>query len=118
MKIKNNIKARFLAGFRRSLLGCGLASAALLVGACSNIPKETFHCVDNNGQPVEGVLLMCRYSGSTSMSYYTAGADYRFSDSHGDATFGEDEVSRQLGSGTCRSLTPSAQAERKWFPIT
>jgi hypothetical protein len=33
------------------------------------------------------------------MSYYTAGVDYRFSDSNGVASFGDDEIGRQLASG-------------------
>lgn len=40
------------------------------------------------------------------MSYFTAGADYRFSDSNGRADFGDDEITRKLISGAqTRSIT-------------
>jgi hypothetical protein len=42
----------------------GLVVLALLVGttACNRSPNETWHCYDRENNPVEGVVVICRYS--------------------------------------------------------
>lgn len=72
------------------------AGATPFLCSCTAVPNETYYCRDENNQPIEGVLIVCRYSVSTWMAYRSAGADYRFTGSDGKAFFGRDEITRKL----------------------
>lgn len=96
MKNSNFMEMILVGVSRRSLIAVLLVGAIQFVAGCKSIPNESFYCRDEKNKPVEGVLVVCRYSGSTWMGSFTAGADYRFSDDHGVAFFGPNEVSRKL----------------------
>ena len=68
----------------------------LFSGCVGRVKPDVYHCYDEERRPLEGVLFICQYIGSTMMSYRTAGADYRFSDANGVLYFGDNEVTKKL----------------------
>ena len=85
-----------------------LVVAALLPlfsGCVGRVKPDIYHCYDEQGRPLEGVLFICNYIGSTLMSYRSAGADYRFSDANGVLYFGDNEVTKQLPGFEMRTIT-------------
>jgi len=83
---------------KRCLIAVVMAGVMQLVAGCSSIPDETLYCRDENNKPLEGVLVICQYLGSTFMASSTAGADYRFSDTNGVVTFKADDVTNKISS--------------------
>ena len=89
-------------------LRVGLVVATLLPlfsGCVGRVKPDVYHCYDEQGRPLEGVLFICNYIGSTLMSYRSAGADYRFSDADGVLYFGDNEVTKQLPGFEMRVIT-------------
>jgi len=63
----------------------------LLLGAGCNLitPNETWYCYDEQGQPVEGVIIVCRYGLA---NYAKRGVGYGISDAQGKVTFVADDA--------------------------
>lgn len=57
------------------------------VSGCNYVPNETWHCYDETGRPVEGVLIVCHYGLA---NYKVRAVGYRFSDAQGMIYFDRD----------------------------
>ena len=73
----------------------GLITASCLVflflgGGCRSVPNVTYHCYDEQGKPMEGVLFVCMYGLANEPTY---GVDYRLSDKEGVVRFHRDAMS-------------------------
>lgn len=68
----------------------GVLALGLLLGAtgCYSIRNETWHCYDDKGQPVEGVLIICNYGLA---NYGKRAVNHRFSDAQGRIILDFDE---------------------------
>ncbi len=57
---------------------------------------QVFHCYDERGKPLEGVVFISQYVASTLMSYRTIGVDYRFSDDDGNVCFENNSITKEF----------------------
>jgi hypothetical protein len=61
-----------------------LVAILFLYAGCNSVPDETWHCYDEQGNPLGGVLIICHYG---LPQYEKSAVDYRFSDAHGRVYF-------------------------------
>jgi hypothetical protein len=66
------------------------------------IPDDTFQCVDEASQPIEGVLVVCAYGLPNAPNY---GVDFKISDQDGNVSFtNSDEIMGKLTKNGRRSI--------------
>ena len=84
----------------------GLITASCLVflflgdGCRSVIPNKIYHCYDEQGKPLEGVLFVCKYGLANEPAHRL---DYRFSNREGIVRFQPDVISGD-SAGLMRSM--------------
>ena len=101
--MKTNIQIpKFLIQLRwaRGLITASCLVFLFLGGGCRSVPNETYHCYDEQGKPLEGVLFVCDYGLANAP---TVGVDYRFSDKEGVVRFHRDAISKNAA-GSMRNM--------------